>query len=73
MNADRRGFFRTTCDFCVARLDETQWRRRFPFVKFVRFVADTGVCGATRTLPFYLLAAAILLPLAVVGRRARIV
>lgn len=32
-----------------------------------------GVCGDTRTLPFYLLAAAILLPLAVVGRKVRIV
>lgn len=32
-----------------------------------------GVCGDTRMLPFYLLATAILLPLAVVGRKVRIV
>lgn len=32
-----------------------------------------GVCGDPRVLPYYLLAAAALLPLAVVGRKARIV
>ncbi len=42
-------------------------------MKFVQFVTYTGVCGDSRVLPYYLLVAAVLLLLAIVGRKARVV